>query len=785
MEEFKHPVPTLQDVSRRRAWKLFLLVPRMLLARPAQAGPMGKEALLRRVRDFQHGKSSRPRATAFRRSAAAWRRVRGEVSRGGLGAKHGSEQALSKDPAIGRRGTGCDSSWPAVRAAAAPPQGRTDSHDAVLSECSRQSMPIFCLPGLLPAVAASTKPFSATAAVRLVTDPARGYYGPGRRAYKTQGHGGGRGVHHLADACGACAAAVGRRTASAPRLLALRPPQRRAVCRTCHEFLGSGSKSVSSPRSSPLSPPTVSAVPAFMVAGAERSQAWPTRQAGAQRRRRALGAEPGEPPHELGRLAAPSATNASVLQGNAAGARPSGAASQSLSPASLQRLGVRHPEDAPARAEMHGDAGRGCGLPAMRLATMSLLPRAGWLACREGLGESRKAQRKDGPRAAELRVGSELALLCHAQRRAVASVVPLLRPRPFKECGVGGPRCHEAGARVSSNARLSSLMPACTTVWCKSGIRMLDIDKEEPNPSEGKTCGNLEGDRPPLDRRAVLRRFWLINEAYLVLTDPERRRIYDECGFKGFKQSESCYADPVFEKDAFQVYEDFFNGTDPEARDFLLMNGSGGSSESEDDAAEAIEADLPAKPTGDRSAAPEPDLPPSIAQALGIEKEKVPALDEQLRRMLNSALSSAPSAATSSAPQDEQDAQEIMPDSATQTDRVETESTTLTGGVGKDDQPAPERQALSSAPSAATSSAPQDEQDAQEIMPDSAAQTDRVETESTTLTGGVGKDDQPAPEQQVRWKYWKGVDALRRRTCRSRNSEAIPVHHTSADRSTD
>ena len=131
-------------------------------------------------------------------------------------------------------------------------------------------MPIFCLPGLLPAVAASTKPLSATAAVRLVTDPARGYYGPGRRAYKTQGHGGGRGVHHLADACGACAAAMGRRTASAPRLLALRPPQRRAVCRTCHEFLGFGSKSVSSPRSSPLSPPTVSAVPAFMVAGAER-----------------------------------------------------------------------------------------------------------------------------------------------------------------------------------------------------------------------------------------------------------------------------------------------------------------------------------------------------------------------------------------------------------------------------------------------------------------------------------------------------------------------------------
>eukprot|EP00435_Cladocopium_sp_Y103_P061013 s999_g22.t1 len=66
---------------------------------------------------------------------------------------------------------------------------------------------------------------------------------------------------------------------------------------------------------------------------------------------------------------------------------------------------------------------------------------------------------------------------------------------------------------------------------------------------EGDTADDSV-DHVKVGRRAALRRFWAISEAYLVLADPERRRIYDECGFKGLKQSESCYAESVFEKDA-------------------------------------------------------------------------------------------------------------------------------------------------------------------------------------------------------------------------------------------
>ena len=82
-EELRHPVPTLQDVppfmrssvrgalvlalnhlrsagdedgATLRAWKLFLLAPRMLLARPAiKRGPGGREELLSRAAAFQQG----------------------------------------------------------------------------------------------------------------------------------------------------------------------------------------------------------------------------------------------------------------------------------------------------------------------------------------------------------------------------------------------------------------------------------------------------------------------------------------------------------------------------------------------------------------------------------------------------------------------------------------------------------------------------------------------------------------------------------------------------------
>jgi len=75
--------------------------------------------------------------------------------------------------------------------------------------------------------------------------------------------------------------------------------------------------------------------------------------------------------------------------------------------------------------------------------------------------------------------------------------------------------------------------------------------------------------------REALVRFWTVTEAYLVMKDAERKRIYDECGLAALRKSESYYEEPLFEKDAFEVYDSFFSGEDPEDREFLLMNGGG------------------------------------------------------------------------------------------------------------------------------------------------------------------------------------------------------------------
>ncbi|CAE7653734.1 Dnajb3 [Symbiodinium sp. CCMP2456] len=163
------------------------------------------------------------------------------------------------------------------------------------------------------------------------------------------------------------------------------------------------------------------------------------------------------------------------------------------------------------------------------------------------------------------------------------------------------------------------------------------VQKWHPDFQSIETPGSCDQENgPQRTRHEVLRRFWLITEAYLVLKDPERRRIYDECGFAHFKQSEACYQEPVFEQDAYQVYEDFFNGTDPEARDFLLMNGGVADSGSESD--DSMEAELAVGPgdarAGRQAEAGEPQLPPEMAKAVG-EASSV----DQFRTMLNGVLS--------------------------------------------------------------------------------------------------------------------------------------------------
>ena len=49
------------ETQQTRAWKLFLLIPRLLLFRVRVTGSTGREALLQRVRDFLAGRAMRER----------------------------------------------------------------------------------------------------------------------------------------------------------------------------------------------------------------------------------------------------------------------------------------------------------------------------------------------------------------------------------------------------------------------------------------------------------------------------------------------------------------------------------------------------------------------------------------------------------------------------------------------------------------------------------------------------------------------------------------------------
>lgn len=75
-------------------------------------------------------------------------------------------------------------------------------------------------------------------------------------------------------------------------------------------------------------------------------------------------------------------------------------------------------------------------------------------------------------------------------------------------------------------------------------------------------------------RRAALLSFYMVTEAFMILRDRHRKRVYDECGLKALRLSESYSAESAFEADPIEVFDRFYSGDDAQSRDFLLSSAS-------------------------------------------------------------------------------------------------------------------------------------------------------------------------------------------------------------------
>lgn len=62
--------------------------------------------------------------------------------------------------------------------------------------------------------------------------------------------------------------------------------------------------------------------------------------------------------------------------------------------------------------------------------------------------------------------------------------------------------------------------------------------------------------------------------AFQVLRDPERTRIYCDHGFARLELSETYAEESVMTKPTLDVIHFFYSGEDPEAREFMMLNGT-------------------------------------------------------------------------------------------------------------------------------------------------------------------------------------------------------------------
>jgi DnaJ-class molecular chaperone len=78
-------------------------------------------------------------------------------------------------------------------------------------------------------------------------------------------------------------------------------------------------------------------------------------------------------------------------------------------------------------------------------------------------------------------------------------------------------------------------------------------------------------------------RFSQVALAYSILKNDEFREVLDKNGIEGLRRSESLSETSVFDVDPYEVYDSFFDGSDEEVRQYLLLHGPNALSDEDED----------------------------------------------------------------------------------------------------------------------------------------------------------------------------------------------------------